>query len=390
MDRLQPRLFSQKALDMLARFDVTAETLNFVSKGGPLDEEIRSFLRSAAGRLKRDCDIPDWKHDFPEAEGEGENGPTVEVRLFPATWELPQVGPVAFAVYWANPFHEDAEDLCVYVRVPWNWTNAPSLTSLLFTHIPDGFTNVDDDGTGSYALWRYVRFQDFVAGSNFDVDAFYSEVLRSFRSLLSLRPLIDDFFKHCQDVGEMRPARRQLGIASVVDVETAGMAPNQDIIELAVVNAAYDRATGDIFGIVEQYEGLREPKIRISKADQRLNGLGIEQVRGQHLEEGRIKTLLKRADFVVAHNAFSCDKPLISGLFKWAADLNWRDSLNDVNWETDERNLPFLLKHHGVDCEISHRAGPDARALLELLSYGKSGKTYFSQLLSLKADAAEA
>jgi len=165
------------------------------------------------------------------------------------------------------------------------------------------------------------------------------------------------------------------------------MVPNQEIIELAVVNAAYDRDCGQVFGIVEQYEGLREPKCRISKADQRLNGLGNEQVRGQRLDEERIKSLLKRSDFVVAHNAYCCDKPRMIDLFTWAADLDWRDSLNGVDWGTDERNLPFLLKHHGVDCEVSHRAGPDARALLELLSYGGSGKTYLSRLLSLKADA---
>jgi len=141
--------------------------------------------------------------------------------------------------------------------------------------------------------------------------------------------------------------------------------------------------------LLEQYEGLREPKCKISKADQRLNGLGIEQVRGRSLDEGRIRSLLKRADFLVAHKA-SFDKAVLGDQLKWAATLDWRDSLNGVDWGTDSRELPSLLEVHGVRCEVSHRAGPDARALLELLSYSGSGGTYLSQLLFPKADAEEA
>lgn len=387
MEKPQAKLFSQKALDTLARFGTTAETLKFVAEDGPLEEEVRSFLVSVAGRLKRDCEIQDWKQDFPPKSDEG----YTFAHLFPNTWELPKIGPVALSLAWCNPFCAEADDLAVQFRIPWNWTHAPQLRSAVASHLPDGFTNVFDGGADeNFPYWRYLAFQDFIEDGHLDVEGFYEAILSAFRSLLSLRPLIDDFLSRCPDVKEARTARRQLGIVAVVDVETAGMAPNQEIIELAVVNAAYDKVTGEIFGVVEQYEGLRQPKIRISKADQRMNGLGIEQVRGQRLDEGRIKAMLKRADFVVAHNALSCDKPRVVELFKWAADLDWRDSLNGIEWSTEETNLPFLLKHHGVDAEISHRAGPDARALLELLSYGESGKTYLSQLLAAKADAAEA
>ena len=277
------------------------------------------------------------------------------------------------------------------LHIPWTWTHAAQLRDLVSPHLPDGFTNVYDGGADENTpYWRYVAFQDFIADGHLDVEGFYQAILSAFHGLLSLRQVIDDYISHCGDGKEVRTARRQLGIVAVVDVETAGMVPNQEIIELAVVNAAYDKDSGQVVGIVEQYEGLREPKCRISKADQRLNGLGIEQVRRQCLNEVRIRSLLKRADFVVAHNALSCDKPRMVDLFKWAADLDWRDSLNGVDWGTDEKNLPFLLEHHGVDCEISHRAGSDARALLELLSYGESGKTYLSQLLMQNADEVEA
>ena len=44
MEKPQIRLFSQKALDILAQFDATAETLKFVAEEGPLEKEIRSFV----------------------------------------------------------------------------------------------------------------------------------------------------------------------------------------------------------------------------------------------------------------------------------------------------------------------------------------------------------
>jgi DNA polymerase-3 subunit epsilon len=392
MEKSRPRLFSQKALDTLAQFDATAETLKFGAKDGPLEREIGSFLVWVAGMLKRDCKIQDWKQDFPP-DGDG----YVWFQVFPKAWELPKVGPVAFCVCWSNPFASElsdaeiAEDPFVGLRIPWNWVHAEGLKNAVASHLPEDFTDVTaiEEPDQSDACWRILRFQDFIVDARFDVEGFYQAILSAFRDLLSLRPIIDNYISHCADVREVRTARRQLGIVAVVDVETAGMVPNQEIIELAVVNAAYDKDSGQVFGIVEQYEGLREPKCRISKADQRLNGLGIEQVRGQRLDEERIKSMLKRADFVVAHNAFSCDKPRMIDLFRWAADLDWRDSLNDVDWGAGEKNLPFLLEHRGVDCEVSHRAGPDARALLELLSYGGSGKTYLAQLLSPVADAAE-
>jgi len=155
------------------------------------------------------------------------------------------------------------------------------------------------------------------------------------------------------------------------------------------VNAAYDKQSGEVLGILDQYEGLREPKCKISKSDQRLNGLGIDEVRGRSLDEGRIKSLLKRADFVVAHNA-PFDKARLVEQFKWAADLDWRDSLHGVNWDAETSDLPSLLTQHGIDCENSHRAGCDARALLELLSYKGGGGYYLRHLLSSLADAAEA
>ncbi len=382
MEKPKPQLFSQKAQTILAQFDAVAQTSKYVAEEGPLDKEIRSFLVSVAGMLKRDCKIQDWKQDFPP-----DDDGYIWVQIYPKNWELPKVVPVAFCVSWRNPFQSEDlyEDLYVGLRIPWNWLHAQELKHVVAPHIPEGFTDVTDFETPDQneAYWQYLRFQDFLGDSRFDAEGFYQAILSAFRSLLSLRPVIDDYIAKCGDVRELRSARRELGVVAVVDTETAGS--QQELIELAVINAAYDKQSGEVFGILEQYEGLREPKCKISKSDQRLNGLGMDELRGRSLDEGRIKSLLVRADFVVAHNA-PFDKARSVEQFKWAADLDWRDSLHGVDWGTDTSDLPSLLEQHGIDCETSHRAGCDARALLELLSYKSGGGTYLRQL----ADASKA
>src|SRR5579862_638067 len=141
MEKLQRQLFSSKAVSILSQFDATAETLKFVAEDGPLEKEIRTFLVSVAGMLKRDCKIQNWKHDVITAGVDDDDAGYTYIRFFPKQWELPKVGPVAFGVYWANPFLEDAEDLCVYLRIPWNWVHADELRELVLARIPEGFTN---------------------------------------------------------------------------------------------------------------------------------------------------------------------------------------------------------------------------------------------------------
>jgi len=382
METPKRKLLSEKAQSLLGQFDAIAETVKFAAEDGPFEKEIRSFIVSVTGMLKRDCKIQDWKQDFPSTD----HG-SIWVQLYPKAWELRKVGPVAFCIAWNNPFASQSEDLYVGLRIPWNWLHVQGLKSVTAPHVPADFTDVTDieDPDRSDAFWRYLRFQDYVQDSRFNVEGFYQAILAAFSSLLSLRPIIDEYISRCSDGPETRTARRDLGVVAVLDTETAGL--KQELIELAVINAAYDKQTGEVLGILEQYEGLREPKCGISNADQRLNGLGSEQVRGKQLDEERIRSLLTRADFVVAHKA-SFDQKRLEEQFGWAVDLlkdKWRDSLDQVAWKTDSRDLQSLLTHHKIDCEVAHRAGPDARALLELLSYGGSG-SYLSQLMSVIPD----
>ena len=49
-------------------------------------------------------------------------------------------------------------------------------------------------------------------------------------------------------------------MAAFVDVETTGLDHRSDeVVELAIVLFAYDRSTGRILDIIDNYTGLRDP-----------------------------------------------------------------------------------------------------------------------------------
>lgn len=93
-------------------------------------------------------------------------------------------------------------------------------------------------------------------------------------------------------------------LAAFVDVETTGFSPERDeIIELAAVLFAFSPETGEIYGILDEYVGFREPTRSIPRAATARHGITRRMVKGHQLDAGRIKEILDRAGFIVAHNA---------------------------------------------------------------------------------------
>ncbi len=175
------------------------------------------------------------------------------------------------------------------------------------------------------------------------------------------------------------------GLGGFIDVETTGLdACRDEIIELSIVLFAYNRKTGQITGIVDEYTGLREPSVPISKAASRVNGLTLRKVRGRRLDMEKIQSILARAEFLVAHNA-AFDKGFVCQLFAEAAQKPWLCSMRGVNWRQKgyaSRSLQNLLQAHAIQVERAHRAENDVKAALVLLSCsGPDGRSYFSELL---------
>lgn len=180
------------------------------------------------------------------------------------------------------------------------------------------------------------------------------------------------------------------GLAACVDVETTGLDSEKDeIIELAILLFAFDRNTGQIMGIVDEYVGQREPERSIPRAATAIHGLTKRMLKGKSLDYARITAIAQRAEFYVAHNSqfdagFCCDilprRP-------------WYCSMNHIDWEGHGfkyRSLEYLLKRHKLAKTQTHRAGDDTRAVLMLLSQkSKTGEYYFSEMLRTAIKQAE-
>ena len=165
--------------------------------------------------------------------------------------------------------------------------------------------------------------------------------------------------------------------------KTTGLDPtNHELIELAIVLFAFERETGNVIGIIDEYVGQRKPYRSIPREATRINGITRDMVKGKTLDLARIKAIASRAEFYVAHNAeFDSDfaHPYLPR--KW-----WLCSLSRIDWSQSgckRRNLASLLEHHRIRTGTAHRAGDDAHALLQLLaSSSPDGRTYLKILLT--------
>jgi DNA polymerase-3 subunit epsilon len=173
------------------------------------------------------------------------------------------------------------------------------------------------------------------------------------------------------------------GLAAVIDVETTGLDPEKhELIEIAVILFAFDRATHEIKGIVDEYVGQREPDRSIPREATAVHGLTKRMLKGKRLDYSRLDDISGRAEFYVAHNAefeeafcawYLCRKP-------------WYCSMKQIVWTTRTdrwQKLEKLLRRYHI-CETqTHRACDDARGLLTLLSLkNKAGDTFLHEMVT--------
>lgn len=176
-----------------------------------------------------------------------------------------------------------------------------------------------------------------------------------------------------------------VGIAGYLDVETTGLSPVTDeIIELALYLFEFQRETGEITRIVDQYVGLREPVKSIPRAASRIHGIYHRDVKGKCLDYGRVEEMLHRAELLVAHNA-SFDRSFVVRLFPVCDQKPWLCSMRGINWKQKgfaSAGLQRLLEAHQINVHRAHRAEDDVKAALKLLAqFDQNGKVYFRELL---------
>jgi DNA polymerase III epsilon subunit-like protein len=138
--------------------------------------------------------------------------------------------------------------------------------------------------------------------------------------------------------------------------------------QLAIMNVAYDAEADAVVGILEEYF----------------------MDAGQTLDETEARGALERADFIVAHNAFSADKPLLARHLTGTEKMKWLCSFRGIEWKQllgiQSVSLETLMGKAGLRYEQDHNARADARDLKRLLSLKHKGRTYLGRLL----DCAEA
>lgn len=192
---------------------------------------------------------------------------------------------------------------------------------------------------------------------------------------------------------EMNPELIQLteaidpawGKAAFIDVETTGLNPaHEEIIEFAITLFAFQRETGKIQGIIDEYLGLREPSCPISKGAYLVHHISSEAVKGRVLDHVKIEALISQADFIIAHNA-GFDKGFVGKLFPSSLSKPWYCSMNGIKWYQKgypSKALQKLLIAHQIRVDRAHRADADVRACLLLLSQiNDEGITYLLELI---------
>lgn len=172
-------------------------------------------------------------------------------------------------------------------------------------------------------------------------------------------------------------------LAACIDCETTGLDPhNHELIELAIILFAYEPDSGRIIGIIDEYVGQREPYRSIPRDATQVHGLTKAKLKGKVLDTARIESIAARATCYVSHNA-SFDKGFAC---RYLPPKRWLCSLNGIDWAAHgcgRRGLQILLAKHGIKPADAHRAGSDARALLELLALTSGdGVTYLYELLA--------
>jgi DNA polymerase-3 subunit epsilon len=156
----------------------------------------------------------------------------------------------------------------------------------------------------------------------------------------------------------------------VLDTETTGLDWHaESIIELAMLAVDVDLQTGQPVGEVEIYEDFEDPGRPIPAEITKLTGITSQDVKGQKLNEAKIKDMVARADLIVAHNAVF-DRPFVENRLEVFEHKAWACSFAGIDWKAEglgSAKLEFLCSELGWFYD-AHRAQIDCHALLRVLS----------------------
>ena len=169
-----------------------------------------------------------------------------------------------------------------------------------------------------------------------------------------------------------------------VDTETTGLDPARDeIIELAMVPFTYG-LDGEVYGVGEPFQQLREPAKSIPPEITAITGIDDAMVAGHSIDPDEVAHFAAPASLVVAHNA-AFDRKFLERFCETFNTKPWACSMSEIDWAAEGyegAKLAYLASGAGFFYE-HHRAAQDCLAAIELLArvHPRSGRTGLAQLL---------
>lgn len=182
---------------------------------------------------------------------------------------------------------------------------------------------------------------------------------------------------------EAEGVRADMLIGVAVDVETSGTDHDVDVVIELALQRFWADANGRIVLTGRPRSWLEDPGRPLSPEIIRLTGLTDERLRGRRIFDVEAASLIRDADFVVAHNA-SFDRPFIEARLPECAGRPWVCSLKEFDWRVagfDGGRLGDLLTQMGLFFP-AHRASDDVTALLHLIDHRLAdGRTVLRSLV---------
>ena len=189
------------------------------------------------------------------------------------------------------------------------------------------------------------------------------------------------------------PSGGEIKKGIVLDVEATGLSiGHDDVIQLALLPFDYEVSSGKILNIQKEdaFDGLREPRIPISKEASLVTGITNEMVINKKIDSKEVEKIINSSDLIVAHNA-SYDRPMVEQHWDCFKNISWACTFKSIDWLEEgfsSAKLELLGMNYGWFYD-GHDAFNDCEACLALLSekLPKKDKTVFSVLREYAASA---
>ena len=187
------------------------------------------------------------------------------------------------------------------------------------------------------------------------------------------------------------PSGGEIKKGIVLDVEATGLSiGHDDVIQLALLPFDYEVSSGKILNIQKEdaFDGLREPRIPISKEASLVTGITNEMVINKKIDSKEVEKIINSSDLIVAHNA-SYDRPMVEQHWDCFKNISWACTFKSIDWLEEgfsSAKLELLGMNYGWFYD-GHDAFNDCEACLALLSetLPKKTKQFFLFLENMPA-----